>query len=144
MRRVGRATQGHRDRTSSDTGKDPWLRLGQEGASVWINWYFAKSAGTSTRHDDAEAVEQAGAKTGVRVIAVRAEVGDADDLRAIVAKAAQAFGGLVPVGQLRRHREAGAVPRDLAGPVELARLLDQPDRRFPVHARRSSRAVAAR
>jgi len=59
-------------------------------------WYFAKSAGTSTRHDDAEAVEQAGAKTGVRVIAVRAEVGDADDLRAIVAKAAQAFGGLVP------------------------------------------------
>lgn len=73
---------------SSGIGKATTLRLGQEGACVCVNYYSDKEAG------EADQVVKAVEHAGTRAIAVQADVGDEDQVKAMVAQAADAFGGL--------------------------------------------------
>lgn len=73
---------------SSGIGRATALRLGREGADVCINYYSDKESG------DAEAVVKAVAEAGGKAIAVRADVGDEGAVNAMVARAAEAFGGV--------------------------------------------------
>lgn len=73
---------------SSGIGKATTLRLGQEGACVCVNYYSDKEAG------EADQVVEAVERAGTRAIAVQADVGDEDQVKAMVAQVADAFGGL--------------------------------------------------
>lgn len=73
---------------SSGIGQATALRLGSEGASVCVNYYSDKESG------EAETVVTAVARAGGNAIAVRADVSDEGAVRAMVAEAAEAFGGL--------------------------------------------------
>lgn len=74
---------------SSGIGKATALRLGREGASVCVNYYSDKETRDADRV--VKAVQNEG---GVKAIAIQADVGDEDQVKAMVAKAAEAFGGL--------------------------------------------------
>src|SRR5262249_52021452 len=73
---------------SSGIGKATAERLGQEGASVCVNYY------SEGERDDAEQVVAAVGKVGAKAIAVQADVGDEDGVRGMVARVAGELGGL--------------------------------------------------
>ncbi len=73
---------------SSGIGKATAERLGQEGASVCVNYYSDKEA------DDAQAVVRSVEQSGGTGLAVRADVGDEDAVVAMVSQAADRLGGL--------------------------------------------------
>jgi glucose 1-dehydrogenase len=73
---------------SSGIGKGTAMRLAAEGSSVCVNYYSDKET------PDAEAVVAAVEKAGVKGIAVQADVGDEDQVIAMVQKAVDAFGGV--------------------------------------------------
>ena len=73
---------------SSGIGKGTAMRLAAEGSSVCVNYY------SDMETPDAEAVAVAVEKAGVKGIAVQADVGDEDQVIAMVLKAVDAFGGV--------------------------------------------------
>ena len=73
---------------SSGIGKATALRLGTEGASVCVNYYSDHEADAAG--DVVRVIRAAGAKA----VAIQADVGSEPDVVAMVAKAADAFGGL--------------------------------------------------
>lgn len=73
---------------SSGIGKATAERLGREGANVCVNYYSDKEAGNA--RSVVATLEQA----GVKAIAVQADVGDEDQVTAMVAQASDAFGGV--------------------------------------------------
>jgi glucose 1-dehydrogenase len=73
---------------SSGIGKATAIRLAQEGASVCVNYYSPNEA------DDAKAVVAAIEEAGSSGLAVQADVGNEDDVVAMVAQVAGAFGGV--------------------------------------------------
>ncbi len=73
---------------SSGIGKATAVRLGAEGASVCVNYYSDGEAA------DAQAVVEAIEQAGGTALAVQADVGDEAQVTAMVAKVAEAFGGL--------------------------------------------------
>jgi len=73
---------------SSGIGKATAERLGREGANVCVNYYSDKEAG------DAQSVVVGLEKAGVKAIAVQADVGDEDQVAAMVAQSSDAFGGV--------------------------------------------------
>ncbi len=73
---------------SSGIGRATAERLGQEGASVCVNYYSDQEA------DDAEAVARGVEQAGGTALAVRADVGDEDAVVAMVSQAADGMGGL--------------------------------------------------
>jgi glucose 1-dehydrogenase len=73
---------------SSGIGKATAERLGHEGASVCVNYYSDKESG------DADAVVKTVEQAGANAIAVQADVGDEDAVKAMVAETVAAFGGL--------------------------------------------------
>lgn len=73
---------------SSGIGKSTALRLANEGASVAVNYFSEHEAA------DADSVVEEIENAGGRAIALQADVGDEADVTAMVAKAAETFGGL--------------------------------------------------
>ncbi len=73
---------------SSGIGKATAIRLAQEGASVCVNYYSPSEA------DDAKAVVTAIEEAGGGGLAIQADVGNEDDVVAMVAQVADAFGGV--------------------------------------------------
>jgi len=73
---------------SSWIGKATVLRLGQEGASVCVNYYSDRESG------DADQVAKEVEHAGGRAFAFQADVGEEEQVRAMVAKATDTFGGL--------------------------------------------------
>ncbi len=77
---------------SSGIGQATAQRLGKEGANVCVNYYSDREAADAGR--TVAQVEKAGGKSGVRAIAVQADVGNEDQVKAMVAQVAKEFGGL--------------------------------------------------
>jgi len=73
---------------SSGIGRATAERLGREGASVCVNYY------SEHERADAEAVVAAVEQAGGKAIAVAADVGDEQQVEAMVAQAAQELGGV--------------------------------------------------
>jgi glucose 1-dehydrogenase len=73
---------------SSGIGKATAIRLGQEGASVCVNYFSEKE------DEMADEVVAEVEKNGVRAIAVRADVGSEDDVIRMVGQTADTFGGV--------------------------------------------------
>jgi glucose 1-dehydrogenase len=73
---------------SSGIGAATARRLGAEGCSVCVNYY------SDREQDAAVAVVKAVEDAGGRGIAVQADVGDEDGVKAMVSRAVEAFGGI--------------------------------------------------
>jgi glucose 1-dehydrogenase len=73
---------------SSGIGKEASLRLAKEGSKICINYYSDKEK------DAADQVVQEIQKEGGTAISVQADVGDEDDVRRLVGRTVQSFGGL--------------------------------------------------
>jgi glucose 1-dehydrogenase len=73
---------------SSGIGKATAIRLGEEGASVCVNYFSDKESGMA-----GEVVAEV-EKHGAKGIAVRADVGDEGDVVRMVGETAEAFGGV--------------------------------------------------
>lgn len=73
---------------SSGIGRATCERLGREGASVCVNYYSKRES--KAAEEVVAAIRQAGATA----IAVQADVGDEQQVRAMVDRAAREFGGL--------------------------------------------------
>jgi glucose 1-dehydrogenase len=73
---------------SSGIGRATAERLGREGANVCVNYFSDKEAA------DAQSVVASLEQAGVKAIAVQADVGDENQVTAMVAKASDAFGGV--------------------------------------------------
>ncbi|MEA2645493.1 MAG: glucose 1-dehydrogenase [Chloroflexota bacterium] len=73
---------------SSGIGRASAIRLAQEGASVTVNYYSEKEAGSA-----AEVVAEV-EKAGTNGLAVQADVGSEDDVVRMVAATVEAFGGV--------------------------------------------------
>jgi glucose 1-dehydrogenase len=73
---------------SSGIGKAAALRLGQEGASVCVNYYSAREATAANR------IVATLNKNGAKGIAIQADVSDETAVCDMVSEAAKAFGGL--------------------------------------------------
>lgn len=73
---------------SSGIGKATAERLGREGANVCVNYFSDNEAG------DARSVVETLEQAGVKAIAAQADVGDEDQVVAMVAQANKSFGGV--------------------------------------------------